>query len=91
MRTFEQLRDAIISAIPLRKELEALTEEQIQDLRKYDNNIANQLYIQTREWKEWRAANPPPEIDPTRCKHQWVGIDHMMWKCALCSVIRDHA
>ena len=29
--------------------------------------------------------------DPLRCRHQWIGIDHMMWKCALCGVIRDHA
>jgi hypothetical protein len=25
-----------------------------------------------------------------RCKHQWIGIDHMMWECALCSKVRTH-
>jgi hypothetical protein len=25
-----------------------------------------------------------------RCRHQWIGIDHMMWECALCSKVRTH-
>jgi hypothetical protein len=25
-----------------------------------------------------------------RCRHQWIGVDHMMWECALCSEVRTH-
>jgi hypothetical protein len=25
-----------------------------------------------------------------RCRHQWIGTDHMMWECALCSETRTH-
>jgi hypothetical protein len=59
MRTYDQLVSAIIAAIPKREEIEALTEKQIDDLRKLGNSFDNALYMQTREWKEWRAANPP--------------------------------
>jgi hypothetical protein len=59
MRTYDQLVSAIIAAIPKRGEIEALTEKQIDDLRKLGNGFDNALYMQTREWKEWRAANPP--------------------------------
>lgn len=58
MRTYDELVSAIIHAIPTESELGALSDEQIQALRKYGNALDNTLYLQTREWKEWRAANP---------------------------------
>lgn len=57
MRTYDELVSAIIQAIPLKEELEALSDEQIHELRKYGNTWDNLLYMQTRDWKEWRAAN----------------------------------
>jgi hypothetical protein len=59
MRTYRELVSAIISAMPREAEIAALSDEQIQELRKYCNALDNLLYMQTREWKEWRAANPP--------------------------------
>lgn len=59
MRTYDQLVSAIFAAVPQRAEVEALSEEQIQLLRKVGNSFDNALYVHTREWKEWRAANPP--------------------------------
>lgn len=59
MRSYDQLVSGIIHAMPLKSELEALSDEQIQTLRKYGNALDNVLYMQTIEWKEWRAANPP--------------------------------
>lgn len=59
MRTYDQLVSAIVAAVPQHEEVEALSDEQIQTLRKYGNTFDNLLYLQTREWKEWRAANPP--------------------------------
>lgn len=66
MRTYDELVSAIITAIPLKEEIEALTNEQIQTLRKYGNAWDNTLYLQTREWKEWRAANLPPAATTVR-------------------------
>lgn len=59
MRTYDELVRAIIRALPTAAELESLSDEQIQTLRKYGNTLDNTLYMQTREWKEWRAANLP--------------------------------
>lgn len=59
MRNFDELVSAIINALPLKAEIEALSDEQLQSLRKYGNTFDNLLYMQTREWKEWRAANLP--------------------------------
>lgn len=61
MRTYDELVIAIIQAMTVTSEVEALSDEQIQELRKYGNALDNVLYMQTREWKEWRAANPPRE------------------------------
>lgn len=61
MRTYNELISAIIHAIPTKAEIEAMSDEQIQTLRKYGNTWDNTLYLQTREWKEWRAANPLPK------------------------------
>jgi hypothetical protein len=61
MRTYDELVSAIIHAIPTQAEVEAMSDEQIQTLRKYGNAWDNTLYLQTREWKEWRAANPAPK------------------------------
>lgn len=60
-RTYDELVRAIIDAMPMESEIKALSDEQIQTLRKYGNTFDNLLYLQTREWKEWRAANPPRE------------------------------
>jgi len=59
MRTYDELVSAIIHAIPTSAEIEAMSDEQKQTLRKYGNTFDNVIYIQTRDWKEWRAANPP--------------------------------
>lgn len=59
MRTYRELVTAIIHAMPREAEIAALSDEQIQELRKYGNTLDNLLYMQTREWKEWRAKNLP--------------------------------
>jgi hypothetical protein len=63
MRTYDELVSAIIRALPTAAEIGALSEEQKQTLRKYGNTFDNVIYIQTREWKEWRAANLPPRSE----------------------------
>lgn len=45
MRNYDELSDDIIHAIPLREEIDALTAEQIQNLRKLGNTFDNQLYL----------------------------------------------
>lgn len=64
-RSYDELVSAIIHAMPLTEEIAALSDEQIQTLRKYGNTFDNLLYLQTREWKEWRAANPPRSFPET--------------------------
>jgi hypothetical protein len=59
MRTYDQLVNDIIHALPTQKEVEALSDEQKQTLRKYGNTFDNVIYVQTTEWKEWRAAHLP--------------------------------
>jgi hypothetical protein len=59
MRTYDQLVNDIIHALPTQKEVEALNDEQKQTLRKYGNTFDNVIYVQTNAWKEWRAAHPP--------------------------------
>lgn len=59
MRNYDAMLSAIVAAIPRGDEIATLTDAQIQDLRKVGNTFDNVLYMQTREWKEWRAANPP--------------------------------
>lgn len=64
MRTYDELVRDIIHALPTSKEVEALSEEQKQTLRRYGNTFDNVIYLQTRDWKEWRAAHPPQVKTP---------------------------
>lgn len=52
MRTYDELVSAIIHAIPMREEMAALTEKQMEDLRKIGNTYDNQLYLATERGKQ---------------------------------------
>lgn len=58
MRNYNELVSSIIHAMPTQAEIKALSDEQMQELRKYGNCYDNIIYRQTREWKERRPANP---------------------------------
>lgn len=49
MRNYDQLVSDIIYAMPSKAEIEALSDEQIQTLRKHGNCYDNMLYLATAE------------------------------------------